>query len=147
MISTFHDKLPSGSFKCMWSSEFYMLLPRKKRMYIQNRILRPDLRHLLFSRYARVFYERIIDETTLEDNLLYYLKQGILYMWPDEDTIEEIREEMTKEDLSYRELMWRRNAEIEYEVRLKGKPTGNGDRYFENYFRTEYQKYLKTKKP
>ena len=116
-------------------------------MYIDNRILRPSYRHLLWSRYARVFYERRIDESTLEDNLLYYLKQGILYMWPDEDTLEEIREEMRKAELSYTELMWRRNAEMEYEVRLKMKPTGNGDQYFENYFKTEYQKYLKNKKP
>ena len=104
-------------------------------------------RILLWSRYARVFYERTIDENTLDENLHYYLKQGILYLWPKEETIEQIRKEMADADLSYRELMWRRNAEWEYYEKHNSRPTGNGDRYWANYFKTEYQKYLKNKKP
>jgi len=137
---------PHGSFKPQWRSELYELLPRKKRMYPENRRLRVGYRILLWSRYARVFYERTIDEHAYDENLHYYLKRGILFLWPDEETIEKIREEMLHADLSYRELMWRRQNEMDYWDRCKSKPTGNGDKFWLNKHKEEYQKYLKSKK-
>ena len=141
-----HKTRPSGSFKPQWDSEIYTLRPRKKRAYPDNRILRLGYRHLLWSRYARVFYERIIDGSTLEDSLLYYRKQGILFLWPDALTIEEIRKEVEDSGFTYQELMWRRQNEMDWWDRHKSRPTGNGDKFWENYHRTELEKYLKKKK-
>ena len=143
---TFHKQKPKGAFKPQWDSEFFSLLPRKKRMYPDNRIVRPDYRHLLWSRYARVYYERVTDEYTLDENLIYYRKQGILFLWPTEETIEEIKKEVEDSGFSYRELMWRRDNEIKWWDKHKSKPTGDGDKFWEQYHRTELEKYLKKKK-
>jgi hypothetical protein len=140
-----HKKLPEGSFRPKWRSELYELLPRKKRMYPENRKLRVGYRYLLYSKYAKVFYERVIDEHTLDENLHYYLTYGILFLWPTEETIGQIREEMEQAQLSYRELMWRRQAEWNYFERNNSRPTGNGDQFWKKFYKDEYQKYLKSK--
>ena len=140
-----HNHLPDGAFRCLWRAEVYALLPRKKRMYPENRTLRIGYRHLLWSRYARCFYERVIDEDTLDENLHYYISMRWVYLWPDEEMIDIIREEMNKDNLTYREIMWRRQNEWDYFDRHKARPTGNGDLFWEKYHREEYQKYLKKK--
>ena len=114
-------------------------------MYPDNRILRPNYRHLLWSRYARVWYERVIDDSTLEDNMLYYKRDGILLLWPTEDTLEEIREEFKAEGISYRELMWRRQNEIEWFDRNNARDTGNGTKYHLQFKKDQINKLKKRK--
>ena len=82
-----HTRLPKGAFRPRWEVEWHKLLPIKKRAYPPNLELRWGYRHLVWSRYAQVFYERVIDEHTLDENLLYYSQAGWLYLWPDEDTL------------------------------------------------------------
>ena len=141
-----HKSLPEGSFKCRWEAEWLRLLPRKKRAYPQNVELRLNYRHLLWSKYARVFYERVIEEKTLDENLRYYRKTGILYLYPTGGTIEEIREEMAKEGLTYLELMFRREQERLWWEANQRKPTGNGDEFWKRTHKDNFQKYLKQKK-
>ena len=140
-----HKTLPKGAFKCRWEVELYKLKYRKKRAYPENIELREGYRHLLWSRYARVYYERVIDESTLDVNLTYYMKKGILFLYPTGETIESIREEMDKESLTYLELMWRRQNEWDWFRRNKSRPTGDGDKFWEKYHKDQFQKYLKQK--
>ena len=114
-------------------------------MYPENRQLREGMRYLVWSRYAKVFYERVIDEHTLDENLFYYLERGWVYLWPDEEMVEVIREEIENEKIGYRELMWRRQCEWDYYDRHNGPPTGDGDKFWTNYYKEEFHKYLKKK--
>jgi len=140
-----HSRLPKGAFRPRWDIEYYKLKARKKRAYPDNIELREGYRHLVWSRYAKRFYERVINDHTFNENLAYYLQAGWLYLWPSQETLEEIRQEMQSQDLTYRELMWRRYNEYQYFIRHNGAPTGNGDLFWQRKHRENFQEYLKKK--
>ena len=53
-----HKTRPEGAFRCRYEAEVYQLKNRKKVMYEANRELRVGYRYLIWSNYARVYYER-----------------------------------------------------------------------------------------
>ena len=84
-----------------YEAEFYRLKHRKKVAYSGNIELRIGLRYLIWSRYARCYYERRVDDLTSPENIEYYGKRGWLYLWPDEENKEEIREDVKKHKMGY----------------------------------------------
>jgi len=110
-----HKTLPDGAYKCRWEAEFYVLKKHKRMAYEANRTLHEGLRYLIWSNFSRCWYERVIDTQTLEDNIGYYAKAGLLWIWPTEESKETIRADVKKAGLSYTQLMTRRQNEIDIE--------------------------------
>ena len=137
MISAFHDKLPEGCWKAIYEAEFYRLKKRKKVLYEENRELKHGLRHLIWSRYARIWYERTIDEHTLDENIYWYHKCGWLCIYPTEENKEDIREDVEKSGMGYWPLMRKRQLEIDHERHLQFGEKGNGFEYKKMWFRKE----------
>ena len=107
--------------------------------------MKAGLRYLIWSRYARVYYERILNPLQeTEENIIYYVKQGLLHLWPNEDNKEEIREDTKNENLGYWKLMYRRQTEIDFDRQKRGDLTGNGDQFWRKFRRGEIDN-LKTK--
>jgi len=144
-VITIHDELPTGTYSPLYESEFYRLLPRKRQLYEENRTLRYGLRILLWSRYSRRWYERVINEETLDETLAYYFFMGLVRIYPTEENKEEIREDVTKSGLGYKTLMYRRQQEMEWERKKNTGNDGNGWRYWLNFRRKEIDR-LKIKK-
>ena len=117
--SRVHKKLPDGAFKAKYESEFHILKQRKKVLYEQNKELHIGLRYLIWSRYARCYYERVINEETDADNITYYLKRGFLYLYPTEQNKEDIREDVKKHKMGYYPLMEKRQMELDHERHLR----------------------------
>jgi len=140
-LAFIHKTLPDGAWKAKYESEFYRLIGRKRQMYTGNYEMKYNLRYLVFSKYARVFYERILDEEKEpEENIRYYIQCGILWMYPTGEQQEEIREDCKKENLGYWKLMFRRQQELDWDRQRRGKPTGNGDKYWAKYRREQIEK-------
>jgi len=137
-IPFIHDKLPDGAWKARYEAEFYRLLPRKRQMYDGNYEVKEGLRYLIWSHYARKYYERTLNPLQdTEENIQYYVKQGVMYIWPTEDNKQEIREDVEREKLSYWKLMYRRNMELEFDRNKNNKHTGNGDKFWAKYRREQ----------
>lgn len=129
-----HRKLPEGAWRARYEAEFYKLKPRKKVAYENNKELRVGLRHLIWSKYAHCFYERRITDGTLPENITYYTKAKLLYLWPDEENKKEIREDVEKHKMGYWTLMQKRQLEMEHERHLvvgnKGEAYKTKDQIF-----------------
>ena len=140
--SFIHRRLPdSGVWKAKFEAEFYRLLPRKRQMYEGNYEMKAGLRYLIFSRYARVYYERRLNPLQeTEENIIYYVKHGLLYLWPNEEDQEEIRLDTQNEKLSYWKLMYRRQTELDFDRREKMGRTGDGDQWWHKHRREEINK-------
>lgn len=80
--------------------------------------LRHGLRYLIYSRYSKRYYERVLDTETLPENIEYYFKQGVLYLWPDEETKQEIREDVEKHKMGYYPLQEKRQTELNHQRHL-----------------------------
>jgi len=117
-LAFIHKELPDGAYKAKFESEFYELKERKKVMYDSNKQLRTGLRYLIWSKYARVWYEREIDEHTLPDNIAYYFDAGWLWLWPTEENKGAIRDDVQKSKMGYQKLMEKRQLEIDHEHHL-----------------------------
>lgn len=113
--------------------------------YEENRVLHEGLRYLIWSRFSKRWYERVVDKATLEDNIGYYSQAGMLWIYPTEENKETIREDVKKSGLTYKELMTRRQAEIDIERHKKWGNKGDGYRYWQKY-RRELINKLKSKK-
>jgi hypothetical protein len=100
-----HKNLPRGAVKCRYESEMYRLKYRKKMLYEDNRELFIGLRYLLWSRYSRMYYERVIDNETLPENLAWYIRAGWLFIWPTSDNKDLIREDTNKANLGWRQIL------------------------------------------
>jgi len=147
MISVFHDKLPDGCWKARYEAEFYRLLPRKRQAYEGNREFK-SIRYLIFSKYSRKFYERTLSDADTEENIAYYLLQGLLYIYPTDEDKEEIREDVEKEKLGYWLLNKRRQAEMDWDRQRGLRNDGNGFQYRLNKKRETINKLkVKKKKP
>jgi len=105
-------------------------------MYEGNYELKENLRYLIWSPYAKVYYERRVNLLQdSEDNIQYYIKKGYLYIWPDEDNQQEIREDVKNEKLGYWDLMLRRQTEIDFDRQRRGKKTGINDQWLRKHRR------------
>jgi len=141
-----HRKLPEGSYKPKYEAEFYRLLPRKRQLYENNRELRKGLRYLIWSRYSRCWWERVLSDTDTEENIRYYLSMGWLVIWPTEEQKQDIRDEVEREQLGYWTLNYRRQTEMDHERHKMGKKVGNGDKYWLKYRQEQINKLKKKKK-
>jgi len=141
-----HDTLPpNGCWKAKYPSEFYRLLPRKRQMYRDNREYRHGIRYLIWSSYARCWYERHLSQADTEENIEYYVHRGMVWLWPDEEHQQEIREEVERSGLTYWKLRWRQHNEMLWEEHKEKANDGNGYRYWLDYRRAQIDK-LKIKK-
>ena len=142
MISAFiHKTLPEGALKVKKEAQFYRLKKRKKVMYESNKELHVGMRYLIWSRFARVWYERVVDEGTLEDNINWYTMCGWLWLYPTETNKNEIREDVEKHKIGYWALMEKRQTEIDHENHLRYANKGDGFRYKDmDYRRRRYKK-------
>jgi hypothetical protein len=113
-----HKKLPVGAVKAKYEAEFYRLKERKKVLYEQNKELHIGLRYLIWSRYARCYYERVVNEETDADKITYYLKRGFLYLYPTEQNKEDIRDDVKKHKMGYYPLMEKRQTELNHQRHL-----------------------------
>ena len=113
-----HKRLPEGTVKVRYEAQFYRLKPRKKVAYSANIELHIGLRYLIWSRYARCFYERVVDDNTLPENISYYTKPGILFLWPTEENRQEIKEDVAKHKTSYWQMIEKRQLEVDHERHL-----------------------------
>ena len=95
----YHKERDDGAFKVRYESEVYRLLPRKQMLYEANRELRFGFRYLLWSRYARGYYERVIDDRTAPENLKYYIDKGWMWWFLTDLNKEEIREDVERSQL------------------------------------------------
>jgi hypothetical protein len=139
-----HNTLPEGAWRARDESEFYQLLPRKKNLYEENRELREGLRYLIWSRYARRYYERILDkQATTEEDISYYLQRNWLFIYPTEENKNWIREEVEKHKLGYWKLMRRRQGEMDWERHNQKRNDGNGYAYRMEKYKQEKNKYRK----
>ena len=137
-----HRKLPEGAWKARTESEFYRLKHRKRVLYEDNRELKEGLRYLIWSRYARAFYERLLDpRATTEDDISYYQLHGLLFLYPTEENKEEIREDVAQSQLGYWLLMERRQAEMNYERKMKERNNGDGYQYQVQLYKRIKDKY------
>ena len=123
----------------------YRLLPRKKNLYKDNREYREGIRYLIWSFYSRKYYERYLSPAEPEENIVYFVNRGILFLYPDEQHKQEIREEVEKSGLSYYKLRWRQHNEWLWEEKKSEKNDGNGYNYWLQYRRSQIDK-LKIKK-
>jgi len=144
---TFHYKLPEGSKKAVYEAEFYQLKARKRVLYEDNREFRTGLRYLIWSQYARVFYERVLDhKSTTEEDISYYLLKGILYVYPTEQNREDILKDIKSSQLGYYTLMKRRTAEMDYERKVNERNDGNGYQHKLHVYKHIKDKYKIKKK-
>lgn len=128
MLSTFHSTLPSGAWRARYEAEFYRLKKRKRQLYEGNREFKP-IRYLIFSRYSRIYYERTLSDADTEENIAYYLSQGLLFIYPTDEDKQEIREDVEKEELGYWPLNERRQAEMDWDRQRQTRNDGNGFLY------------------
>jgi len=142
-----HEKLPpKGCWKVKYVSELYQLKPRKRQMYRDNREFRYGIRYLIYSRYARVWYERELTDQETEENLEYYVAMGWVWLWPTEEHQEKIREEVEANGISYFALRYRQQQEMEWEDLKDGRNDGNGWHFRVKYTREQIDKLKKRKK-
>lgn len=140
-LSFIHRAVPDGAYKARYESEFYRLLPRKRQMYDGNYEVKTGMRYLIWSRYARVYYERHMDPSReTEENIQYFVQQGMLHIWPTEEDKEEIKADVANEKLNYWRLMYRRQTELDFDRQKRGRPTGNGDQWLRKYRREQIDK-------
>jgi hypothetical protein len=140
-----HKKLPEeGCWRMRHEVEMYRLLPRKKLMYEFNRTFKQGIRYLIYSRYARVWYQRELDsEATTEEDISYFMEVKLLWLFPTEEYKEEIREDVEKAGIGYFQLMARRQAEMDWERLSQEKNDGNGFHWRMKVLKEEKNKYRK----
>jgi len=122
-----HKTLPEGSFKAKYESQFYRLKKGKKMLYESNREFKEGMRYLIWSRYSRQWYERrLLTGSTTEEDIAYYLNRQMLWLYPEEEHKQEIRDEVEKAKLPYWELMKRRQGEMDWDRIQRERNDGNG---------------------
>lgn len=136
-----YKKLPQGAYKAMVEAEAYVLKSRKRFMYESNRNLHMGLRYLVWSRYAKGFWERTVTEITDPVDIGYYLLRGWIWWWPTEENKDTIKSDVHKSGLGYRDLMTRRQAEIDKERNELYGNRGNGWQYYKKHFQEIRDKY------
>ena len=109
-------------------------------MYDSNKELFIGLRYLIWSKYAKCWYERVIDTETLPENIAYYAKAGVLWLWPTDENKEDIKADVEKHKMGYYKLMEKRQLEIDHEHHLLYGNKGDGYKYKNNWYRTKRYK-------
>ena len=132
-------KRPEGSYRAIYESELYRLKHRKRIAYEKNIELRLGMRYLVWSRFSRRYYIRHIDDRTTPDTLAYYLALGWIFLYPEEQTKNEIREDVKKSKRSYYELMKLRQTELDQE---RHALMGHKQNAFQ-YLQMKYKQQLK----
>lgn len=139
----YHKTLPEdGCWRAVYESEFYRLRYRKKMLYEDNREFKEGLRYLIWSSYGRRWYERrLLTGITTEEDISYYVGRKMLWIYPEEDHREEIREEVEKAKLPYWELMKIRQAEMDFERHSQLRNDGDGFKYKMMVYKRDKQRH------
>lgn len=130
-----YKKLPPGAFKCLYEAEMYLLKPRKKVMYEENREPFVGLRYLIYSFYSRVYFERVVDSEQVEENVEHWVGRGLIWLWPTERNKDTIREQVEKAKKGYYPLMRLRQAEIDHQRHILTGNKGDGHKTKNRLFR------------
>ena len=128
-------EIPEGAVKCKYEAELYKLKKKKRIAKEDNLEMREGMRYLLWSRYARGYYERRLDSVkTTSDILAYYILQGWIWLWPTDEFKDEIRADVKKSGRKYYELMKLRQTELDQERHERTGHKGNAFQWItENY--------------
>lgn len=129
-----HRRLPEGAKRSRYETEFYVLRGRARMMYIDNYDMRVNLRYLIWSQFARAWYERVVREEDLPENYRYYHNRRMLWLWPTEENKEEMLEETKKAKVGWYSMNKKRQTELDHDRLLKEGNKGDG-------FQTRNQMY------
>lgn len=116
--------LPEGAFKVRVWTEAWRLLPRKKKFIEGNIEPRFGVEYYIYSKFAGMYYSRIIRPENDFDNLNHFITQGKIHFLLNEDQKEEIRKEVSDSGLNYYNLMlFRKYQYMLHEHEKKGDKT------------------------